>query len=271
MIAPVSWRLHPGLVACTMAAIRRTWAYRARFVLWLVRMIAQLYLLRMIWMALYAGQDMVEGIPANMMIVYLTVAMLQEFLIQPAVVYEIDQRITRGTVASDMVRPIGFIRQMLAYDLGAVLGRAPVLLIAIPVAMIVGSLRMPPTPEAAAGYLLSLVLAYVISVLIWMMVGLSAFWMMNAQGLRFLLATVQGFLAGALVPLWFLPGGLRTVLELLPFQGMAFLPLSIFVGQTVGIGIVVSLGIQVIWVVVLSFLAAFVWRRAQRKLVVQGG
>lgn len=265
------WRPHPGLVAAMMASVRRTWAYRARFVLWLLRAMAQLYLLRMIWTALYAGREAVEGIPASMMLVYLTIAMLQEFLIQPAVVHEINARVTRGTVASDIVRPIGFLPQMLAYDIGGLLGRAPVLLVAVPVAALVGSIRLPPTPEALLGYVASLLLAYVISLLIWTMVGLSAFWMMNAQGLRFLLSTVQGFLAGAMVPLWFLPGWLQTILELLPFQGMAFLPVSIYVGETGGRGIAGALGIQGLWVVALAVLTAFMWRRAQWKLVVQGG
>jgi ABC-2 type transport system permease protein len=254
-----------------MASLRRTWAYRARFVLWLIRAMAQLYLLRMVWTALYAGQDSVDGIPASMMLVYLTVAMLQEFLIQPSVVYEIDQRVMRGTVASDIVRPVGFIQQMLAYDVGNLLGRSPVLLVAVPAAAVVGSMQPPPTPEAAVGYAVSLVLAYLISLLVWAMVGLSAFWMTNAQGVRFLLSTVQGFLSGAMVPLWFLPDGLRTGLELLPFQGMSFLPVSIYVGETAGLDILTSLGIQAVWVAAMGGLLAFVWSRARWKLVVQGG
>lgn len=271
MMAQAVWRPHPGLIACMMASMRRTYAYRARFVLWLARMVLQLYLLRMVWTALYAGQESVDGIPATMMIVYLTVAMLQDFLLQPQIVYEIDQRIMRGTVASDFVRPVGFMQQMLAYDVGSILSRAPVLLIGIPVAMVVGSLRFPPSPEAAVGYAFSLLLAYVITTLVWLIVGLGGFWMTNTQGLRFMLGTVQGFLAGAMVPLWFLPDALRVVLQLLPFQGMAFLPVSIFVGQTTGFDIVMSLAIQIFWVVVLAALGVTVWKRAQNKLVVQGG
>ena len=263
--------VHPGFVACMRASIRRTYAYRARFLLWLLRTMAQLYLLRLVWEALYAGRDAVDGIPAVMLIVYLTIAMLQEFLIQPVIVFEIDQRIMRGTVATDIVRPIGFMWQMLGLEFGAVLGRAPVLLLAIPISMLVGSLRLPPTPEAFAGYVASLVLAYVISVLVWMLVGLGGFWMTSIHGLRFLLGTVQGFLAGALVPLWFLPDALRTALELLPFQGMVFLPISIFIGETQGRDLLGALAVQLFWVVALAALAVLVWRRARWKLVVQGG
>jgi ABC-type uncharacterized transport system permease subunit len=254
-----------------MASIRRTYAYRARFLLWLTRTMAQLYLLRMIWMSVYAGRDAVDGIPAGMLIVYLTVAMLQEFLIQPVIVFEIDQRIMRGTVATDIVRPIGFMWQMLGLELGGLLGRAPVLLLAVPVAMVVGSLKPPPTPEATIGYAASLMLAYGISVLVWMLVGLCSFWMTSIHGLRFLLSTIEGFLAGALVPLWFLPDALRAVLEFLPFQGMVFLPISISIGQTTGGDILGALAVQLGWVVALSAVAVLVWRRARWKLVVQGG
>jgi len=254
-----------------MASIRRTYAYRARFLLWLTRTMAQLYLLRMVWMSVYDGRDAVDGIPAGMLIVYLTVAMLQEFLIQPVIVFEIDQRIMRGTVATDIVRPIGFMWQMLGLELGAVLGRAPVLLLAIPVSALVGSLRLPPTVEAGAGYLASLIFAYLIGVLVWMLVGLGGFWMTSIHGLRFLLMTVQGFLAGALVPLWFLPDTLRTALEFLPFQGMVFLPVSIFIGETTGGEILQALAVQLVWIGALALIAAVVWHRARWKLVVQGG
>lgn len=41
-----------------------------------------------------------------------------------------------------------------------------------------------------------------------------------------MLSISSDFLAGALVPLWFMPDALRTLLEWLPFQAVMFLPAS---------------------------------------------
>jgi ABC-2 type transport system permease protein len=271
VIALPSLRMHPGSIAIIRATIRLTYAYRARIVLWVLRQIMLLYLMRMVWLSVYDGRNEVDGIAAGMLIVYLTVAMLQGVMIQPVIGEEIEERIMRGTVATDMVRPLSFLRQMAAIEVGVMISRIPFAMIALPLAALVGSLRLPPTPGAIAGYLLSIVLAYLITVLVWMNVGLGAFWLTSIQGLAFLLGNVQGFLSGALVPLWFLPDAVRTALELLPFQAMTFLPLSIYIGQTTGASILGALAIQAFWVVVLTLLTIWVWGRAHRRLVVQGG
>jgi ABC-type uncharacterized transport system permease subunit len=104
-----------------------------------------------------------------------------------------------------------------------------------------------------------------------MIVGMSGFWLLNIGGLRSVISIAGDFLAGALVPLWFMPGALRFVVQLLPFQAMGFLPASIFSGQTSGRDAIQPLCVQAIWVVLLLFLANVVWKKAQRKLVIQGG
>ncbi len=271
MIALPSLRMHPGSIAIMRATIRLTYAYRARIVLWVLRQVMLLYLMRMIWLSVYDGRSEVDGIPSGMLIVYLTVSMLQGVLIQPVIGEEIEERVMRGTVAIEMVRPLSFLKQMAAIELGAMLSRLPFVAIALPLAALVGSLRLPPTPGAIAGYLASIIFAYMISTLVWMNVGLGAFWLTSVQGLGFLLGNLQGFLSGALVPLWFLPDAVRTGLELLPFQGMTFLPISIYIGQTTGLDILGALAIQAFWVVVLALLTIWVWSRAHRRLVVQGG
>jgi ABC-2 type transport system permease protein len=115
------------------------------------------------------------------------------------------------------------------------------------------------------------VLAFAVSVSMWLLVGLSGFWLMQIQGMRGLVAMASSFLAGSMIPVWFMPGPLRTLVEWLPFQSINFLPASIWVGQATGGEIWRALGVQAVWVVVLGLLAAWVWSRAQRRIVVQGG
>jgi ABC-2 type transport system permease protein len=64
-----------------------------------------------------------------------------------------------------------------------------------------------------------------------------------------------------------MPDGLEGVLRWLPFAAVLQLPLEVFLGR----GVVGPLARQAAWAVVLLALGRSVLRRAERKLVVQGG
>lgn len=262
---------HPGTLEFIRISMRRTYAYRMRYALWVLRSALQLLLLRFIWTSVYDGQDEVNGITSSMMLVYISITAIQAFALESSVVFEMDQRIQTGRVANDMARPLTFLEQVVAIDLGTIVGRLPILVILIPMAGIIGSLRLPPERWMLPAYLLSVVLAYLLSMLVWMIIGLAGFWMTNTGGLRFTFFSVLTLFSGAMIPLWFLPGWFRTTLEWLPFQGINFLPATIYTGQVTGAGALRAIGVQVIWVMLLTGLVGWIWQQGQNKLVVQGG
>lgn len=261
----------PALRICALMALQRTWAYRFRLVVWIIRNMLMLFSLRMVWTAVYGGREVMNGITLQMMLVYVTIAMLQQYLLEPIAGAEIERRIQRGTVAGDLIRPVGLIPQMLAYDVGFLIGRIPMIVLVLPFAALVGSLQLPPTPSAAFGYLVSVLLAYVLTTLVWLPIGMLGFWLINVAGIRFLAFSVISFVSGQMVPLWFMPGFLRTLLEWLPFQGMSFAPLSIYVGQTTGYDILITITIQTIWIAIMAGVVVWMWRRARNVVQIQGG
>lgn len=261
----------PALIACARMAVQRTWAYRARMVIWISRNMLMLFMLRMVWTSVYGDAETVNGVALPAMVLYVTIAMLQQYLIEPVAMFELDARIQRGTVAGDLIRPVGLIPQLLAYDVGFLIGRLPLIAMVVPIAAIIGSVQLPPTRAATIGFLISLALAYVLNLLVWLPVGMLGFWTLSTSGIRFLLFSVLAFLSGQMVPLWFMPGILRTIMEWLPFQGLSFAPLSIYVGQSTGTDILRTIIIQLAWVVILAFGATRLWRRARRVVTIQGG
>lgn len=261
---------NPGLRDILRMGVRRAFAYKMFAWLGVLQVFLQLILLRAVWEAVYGDRNMVDGVPIEQMITYLSVAGLINFMIYPGIAREIGNRIEQGQVAVDMVRPIGFVRQMLALELGDSIGRWLLLVAVIPGLLAIGSLA-PPTPAAAMLFLISLALAYTVSVLMWLIVGLSGFWLMQVSGMNGLIGMASSFLAGSMIPVWFMPGPLRTAVEWLPFQSITFLPASIWVGQASGAEIGRAIGVQAFWVTVMATLAAWTWRRAQRRVIVQGG
>lgn len=263
-------RINPGLRDIFRMGVREMFAFRMWLYLGVFEVFLQLILLRAIWSAVYDDRESVDGVPIATMITYLTVVSLLEHIMGIKIADEIHDRIDQGQVAVDMVRPVGFVRQMISLNLGYTAGVWITLIIVIPGLMLVGSLA-PPTPGVFLVFLVSVVLAYVVNMLLWLLVGLSGFWLISVDGMRAIMWATSGFLAGSLIPLWFMPGPLRAVVEWLPFQATAFLPASIYVEQAQGWEMWRALAIQAFWVTALWVFSWWVWKRAQNRLVVQGG
>ena len=124
---------------------RRVYAYRMWTYLGVVQVFLQLVLLRAVWEAVYGDRGEVNGVPIERMITYLSVVGLLSFMLESSISGEIHRRIDQGQVAVDMVRPVGFVRQMLALELGEAAGRWLLLVVVIPGLMLIGSLA-PPSP-----------------------------------------------------------------------------------------------------------------------------
>jgi ABC-type uncharacterized transport system permease subunit len=145
------------------------------------------------------------------------------------------------------------------------------LAVAFPIAFIAGELRGPDSLEAGLGYGVALLLAWIVAMLLNLLIGLVSFWTVEMNGFRMIYNLIGNFSTGALIPLWFMPGPLRTVIELLPFQAIAFVPVSIYVGEPATGTLWSALLLQAAWVGILILVIRWVWSRAIHHTVIQGG
>lgn len=259
------WRQHIRI------AIGVTMAYRASFLLGSAMGLVQIFLLKKVWTAVYAGRPSANGLTLNALVVYLTLSTLQAGLMTASVTRNIHGRVRTGLVFFDLARPVGYLQQLAALQVGATLGVLIFLLPSVPFAFGVGAVSGPAGTAAGFGYAASLLLAWLVNTALGLLIGLAAFWTLEIEGLSMLYRLVSQFFTGTMVPLTFFPGPLRLVADLLPFKYLGFVPASIYIGQLHGGGLVRALVAQLVWAAVLFGLAWVVWRRAWRRVVVQGG
>lgn len=186
---------------------------------------------------------------------------------------ELADRIRTGDVVVDLYRPVDLQAWMLASDLGRA---AFQLVFRFVPPVLVGALafgiNVPSSPLALGAFLLSVVLGIVTSFGYRFITALTGFWLLDIRGAWQIATMVAWFFAGLIVPLTFLPDPWDDVARLLPFAGMAQLPLELYLGHDPGVIDVASvLGRQAAWVVALLLLGRWVASRAMRKVVVQGG
>jgi ABC-2 type transport system permease protein len=113
-------------------------------------------------------------------------------------------------------------------------------------------------------------LAVVLNYLINFMIACSGFWTSESSGPRFLMALILEFTAGAFFPLDILPVGVQHVLQWLPSPYLIFFPLNIWLEKADSIHIINGFTSQIIWIVVLGWVAKGIWRRGVVNYGAQG-
>lgn len=260
-----------ALLACSRIGYRTATAYRGSYLLAFATLLLQIYLMKTVWTGVYAHRDEVDGITLSTTIAYATLAAVQYTLLNPLQASPIPQRIREGKVAVDLLRPVGFPAQMLASQVGGALSAVPAVAIALPFALLVGGAQAPSSMWSLITYGVALLLGMLVNQLLFLIKAMVSFWTLESTGIDMVYGFTAQFLSGALLPLWFMPGSLRSVAEALPFQSTAYTPTAIYLGEIDGSHVTRALGLQLMWVAVLAGLAAFVWSRAKRRVVVQGG
>lgn len=261
----------PAYAKVATLTTQRVFAYRTNLLFDAIGLFLQIFLLKVVWTAIYADRAAVDGVDLVTLLTYLTIANIQIWVVWPETTWFLQQKIRDGKIAQDLARPVSLIGQLLGHQIGSTLVFLPLAILALPVAFFVGALGPPASIEAGLLYVVSVILAYGVVTSMGLLMGMIAFWLLEIGGIHAIYRFLNLFFAGALVPLWLFPGPVRTVAELLPFQTQANIPVSIYIGRLSGDDALRGLLIQAVWVVLLALLVRVIWSRAMRKVVVQGG
>lgn len=250
---------------------RTVLVFRMDYLAGLAGVLVQIVLLHMVWSAVYKERGVVDGVPLSTMLAYATLANVHAWLMAPLRFSLIPERVREGRVGVDLLRPVGFLGQVIAGQAGRTAATAPFLVLALPPVLLLGGMSGPASGVASLVYPVSLALAYLISTLLSVLVGLISFWTLEVSGIYVIYRSVLQFMSGALIPLWFMPGLLRTVVEFMPFQAITYVPTAVYLGRIEGDRLVEALAVQAGWVAVLWVATRWTWSRAVHRVVVQGG
>lgn len=205
----------------------------------------------------------------------LTYTFVSQAMLMPLYMWgwqEIADTVYSGQVATDLYRPFDYELYWLSQDLGRATyhgimrGFPPFLIGAL-----FFSLRIPTHAETWVAFVLSFYLAVAVSFALRFMVNLSAFWIIDVRGVMGLSAAAWTLFSGFAIPIAFFPAGVASAIRHLPFVAMLEMPMDVFLERVRGTELLTTLGVQLMWVVVLLAAGRLLLRGATRKLVVQGG
>lgn len=183
--------------------------------------------------------------------------------------WEVTRNIQSGAIVTELLKPYDYFTYWLSRDLGRAL--AHFLIRGIPtflIGVIAFDLLAPESWARGVAFLMSVVMAVIVSFCLRFMANLAGFWVLDYRGIAAMFAAVMNVLSGMLAPLAFLPEPVRLVANALPFRAVIMMPNEVYLGQ---VPIWQGLGFQALWIGILIASARRLMASGERRLVVQGG
>lgn len=185
------------------------------------------------------------------------------------------ESITSGNVAYELARPMDlynmwFVKNAAIRLSKAVLRCTPVLVVAFFLPAPYG-ITLPPDFISFLAFCVTMAIGLFVVIAFGMLVCIATFYTLNSLGVRVIAISLADIFTGALVPLPFLPDGVRAVFELTPFAAMQNIPLRVYSGNISGEALLWSIALQLFWAVVLILLGKLWMKQAVKKVIVQGG
>ena len=224
------------------------------------------------WKALYKGKTMVGDVDVDSMLTYVIMSSILSVLFITNVERRIQNSVEKGTVATDLIKPINVFGVYFAEDIGNII--ALVFQNMLPI-FIIGSLLIKVPAMADVNdlplFVISVLESFLINWLIAALFGMIAFKTVSIDALIQVKKHLIRLLSGSIIPIWFFPAGVAKVLSSLPFVYIYQLPLSIYIGKGERAEHIAGMQIQFLWLVALTVFFFFAQKKVTQKVMVQGG
>ena len=225
-----------------------------------------------VWRALYQSRQSVDGIQLEQMVTYSAMSILSMIIMRSDVEIYLMEKIKNGDIIYDLARPYNFQLSSFARSAGTLffgfLGQV------IPCAIIsfyfLGVDFSIPINRLPA-FLISWALGFLILFGINFALGTCSFWVQEIWGLVTFKDSIFRLFSGSVMPLWFFPGNLQIIADILPFKAVIFWPLAIFIGAKSSQEATTIILQQLVWIGVLWGVGKLMVDSMRKRLSINGG
>jgi ABC-2 type transport system permease protein len=228
------------------------------------------YLLRVVWVALYARNAAPHGVPLHTIVTYSTVALLMGLILDIDQTRLLHDKLHDGSIVVDFMKPISVPLYLFSDGTGEVLFHALLIVPSLILALLIVHVDVPSAAVLGA-FALSFFLGYLVGFFLNFILNCIAFWTLEISAVQLIMTWVTDLLGGQIVPLLFFPAALQNAIFALPFAAMFSTPLLIYIGEIPPARYLEVMALQAFWIVALGLISIVVWRAGARRVVVQGG
>ncbi|MFM2383850.1 MAG: hypothetical protein RIQ72_422 [Candidatus Parcubacteria bacterium] len=257
--------------------IRMAWArslvYRFSIVAYRVGEIAELLVLVLMWTAIYAsGTGTIKGFTLSEMITYVLIGNMISAIVRNFVASFVSRDINEGRLSKFLIKPIPYARFIFFNEIG----RAGFIMVFSVITQFIlllfflNKIVINTDPLYLAIIALMIVFAFITEWLIGFIIGCAAFWTDEVDGIQVSADRIKRFFSGGYFPLTLLPPTIATIGTYLPFAYSFFVPAQLYLKKVSIHQGVIGIGVQLLWIVILSVVLRIIWKKGLKKYEATG-
>ncbi len=260
--------------ALTRAGILDSMQFRLAMLVMVAGNLLYLTVVFFLWKSIYAssGTDIVNGMTFHDTLIYLVLATALFNFMEMYTVWEIGRNIQSGKIVLDLLKPMRYRSYLFwSYSGTFVIQFFATFLPTFIIVYIVTGGTIPIGMNLLY-FMLSVIMAVIINYSIDFIVGTICLYTQSIWGINIMKQVIVLLLSGATIPIAFFPEILKKVVSFLPFQSIYNTPLTILLSGSINFEtLLIQLGTQLIWCVVLLLLSSMFWKVSLRQITVNGG
>lgn len=247
---------------------QRAFALRSVSVVWFMIALLNPLTYFLFWSGMYAGNQIpfaqwnISSLATYYFLLIIAGSLLLVHIEEDVAYWDIQQ----GGLSRYLLKPFSYIRSKFFEELPwrIIQGMFGVIIF-IGFWIFFGSfVTLAHTPAAILLAVGIAVCGYIISFLFKMIVGISALWFTDSSGLQQLVEAILFIFAGMLMPLEFLPKTVQQAAYAMPFSYIIYFPLMAFQGQLTHGESLRTIGIQIVWILLLAGIYQVMWKKGIR-------
>ena len=221
----------------------------------------------LLWEFLYKNDQMM----INYMTTYTIISCILSFFYTRGIAEQIGNKVASGNFVLDLIRPINMFYMAWQNELANVCSNflikgIPIILIYIRYLLSYGNFaNLVP-------FILAVILSHILYLLIYSLLGFSAFIFIEIWPIGRLIDDTIRLLAGGFIPIAILPKFLQSITQVLPFRFLFSFPLNLLLNDSIVINELINEFIaMILWIICFALANYFMYKTAIRKATVQGG
>lgn len=248
--------------------IQRQFTKRVDIVSYAFGNIAELLVLVVIWTAVFKNVNMIKGYTSDEMISYVVFSWFFAFLTTN---YAFEQNVAKdiqlGTLSNFLVKPMSYMRYMVAISLGRISIAFIVVLMQGALVMYIfnNALHFSINIQTALLLIAMLIASYFVNLFMAILIGMIAFWTTEIVGVQYSIKVFIKLISGSYFPISLLPIAIINVSMIFPFIYTVFIPVQLYLGKISFAEGLKGLGIEILWLIVLYAIIKIVWKFGLKK------
>jgi ABC-2 type transport system permease protein len=227
-----------------------------------------------LWKGIFVSSrtDSVNGMTFSDTMVYLVLASAIFTSMGSYLVWDMHSDIQSGKISLDIIKPVGY--QSFQFFMRIGINMFWFITTFIPTFVIVYFLSNFSVPLSynVVFFLISMLLGMIMMLCIDFFIGTICLYTQSVWGINIMKEVVVLLLSGATIPINFFPEPLKSIVFHLPFHAIFNTPLLQLIDTRLKLNErLLMLGIQLLWLVILSTLSQMWWKKSVKIITINGG